>query len=683
MKKPTKHISASRILSGIISSLLIVSTQPVAAEGVDLGIMMVTATRTERDVSDIPASVTVITADEIKDSAAQSADEVIQGLAGVDGLHTIGILSTSTSNTISLRGLGGGSEARTLLLINGVPSNDLSVGAIEWNKIPLNDIERIEVVRGPASAIYGSNAMGGVINIITKAPSKETISQASIGYGSMNTRVGTASVSGSNGGLGFRLSGNVMHSDGYQDLTKALTKPTSIAQGVERENMSGNLNYQINNNSSIDLNASHFHEQKTGTLDYAGFNPYEQESNDLTGKYSLDLGEGRLFSAQLYGRWDESSYDSANYATGYTTTSYSSSGAEERFGGNLQYTMPFKLGAGADHILTSGIDFNDGQIKRHNEYLDGSNRQIRIRGSQRYMALYLQDEIFMVDDALIVNVGGRFDRWNNYDGYGYDDAATPIETDYEDSTLTAFNPKLSALYHLSDTTTLRGSIGKAFRAPTLNDLYSTFVWGSSVWAGNPNLGPETVVSYEIGLDQQFGNNADLSMTIYRNNAEDFIGFITPDPVGNPYYKEKQNIGAVSTQGIELDLKYRLSEWWSLSASATYNRSLVEEYAANSSIEGNYLPETPKHKATISLGYNNPAFLTGKMTMRYVGDRYSDDANTENKMYENYTVVDLHLAKGLSKTYSISLDVNDLFNEGYTEYYVSPGRTVMAKLSASF
>lgn len=667
-------------LSVLIASMLAL---PSVSFAEDVGVIVVTATRTEREVSDVPASVTVITKEEIENSPAHSADELIQGLAGIDSLHTIGILSTSTSNKISMRGLGGGSEARVLLLIDGVPANDLSVGAVEWNQIPKDDIERIEIVRGPASAIYGSNAMGGVINIITKSASKETKGKATIGYGTFNTREGNASFSGSSGKAGYRFSAGALRSDGYMSLPKSKQNATSLDQGVERENISGNLSYELNERASFDVKASHFHEQKTGTQDYAGFNPYEQSADDITGKYVLNLDNDSQFSAQLYGKHDKSSYDSANYATGYTSTSYTSEATQDRIGGNLQYTTLYSTEGGTDHIFTGGLEYGDGNIDRHNDYLDGSGRVIKIRGSQRYNALYLQDEIFMLDDALIVGIGARKDHWYNYDGYGYDDNATPVETHYDNSSSSAVNPKLSARYTVSPATSIRGSVGKAFRAPTLNDLYSTFVWGTSVWAGNPNLDPETVVSYELGIDQKISAAADLSLTAYHNDAKDFIGFITPDPVGNPSYREKQNIGEVSTQGLELELHYRMNEQWSLALNGTYNRSVVEKYTADPSIEGNLLPESPKYKGSLSIDYTNPSMFTAKTTLRYVGDRYSDDANTESKVYNSYTIVDLHLAKEFSKTYSASLDVSDLFDKGYTEYYVSPGRTVMLNLSARF
>lgn len=666
-------------------SVLIVSilALPGVSYAEDLGVMVVTATRTEREVSDVPASVTVITSEEIENSPAHSADELIQGLAGIDSLHTIGILSTSTSNKISMRGLGGGSEARVLLLIDGVPANDLSVGSVEWNQIPKEDIERIEIVRGPASAIYGSNAMGGVINIITKSASKETKGKATIGYGTFNTREGNASFSGSSGKVGYRLSAGALRSDGYMSLPKSKQNATSIDQGVERENLSGNISFELNERASLDFKASHFHEQQTGTQDYAGFNPYEQSADDLTGKYVLNLDNGSQFSAQLYGKHDKSSYDSANYATGYTSTSYTSEATQDRHGGNLQYTTLYSTEGGTDHVFTGGLEYSDGNMDRHDDYLDGSGRVIKIRGSQRYNALYLQDEIFMLDDALIVDIGARNDHWHNYDGYGYDDNATPVETHYANSSSSAVNPKLSARYTVSPATSIRGSVGKAFRAPTLNDLYSTFVWGTSVWAGSPNLDPETVVSYELGIDQKIGAAADLSLTAYHNDAKDFIGFITPDPVGNPSYREKQNIGEVSTQGLELELHYRMNEQWSIALNGTYNRSVVEKYAADSSIEGNLLPESPKYKGSLSIDYANPSLFTAKTTLRYVGDRYSDDANTESKVYDSYTIVDMHLAKKFDKTYSASLDISDLFDRGYTEYYVSPGRTVMLNLSAQF
>ena len=641
-----------------------------------LDTIMVTATRTERKKVDVPASTSVITAEEIRQSPAQSADELLSDVVGVDVRHGIGVLSTSTSNKVTMRGLAGTTEGRTLLLIDGVPANDIYGGAIEWNEIPLDDIERIEIVRGASSALYGSNAMGGVINIITRSPEKGFQARGSLGVQSMNTREFAAGIDGSKGSVAARLSGRILRSDGYLPLAPADRKPTSIDHGMERENVSARVDWAPVDGTTFSLGGRHFHEQKTGTLDYPGYNPFEQEQSTVNLDWEQTLPNAANLSASLWAKTSEGSYDSADYLTGYTSTAYTNTSEETSAGGTIKYTMPLITDTVGDHVLTAGIDFRDGEITRRNDYQSGRN--IRVEGSQQYAGLFLQDELFLMEDRLVLNIGGRFDYWNSYDGLGYDDDASPSTTRYDDADHTAFNPKLGAVWHVTESTSLRASTGKAFRAPTLSDLYNTWVWGTRVYAGNPDLGPEEVTSWELGLDQAIGERTDMSVSLYYNDAQDFIAYLTPDPAGNPDYHEKENVGEVSTRGVEIELSHRIDRHWRIGANYTWNRSEIEAYAADPSIEGNLLPDAPEHKAAVNLAWTGSDF-SARAVGRHVGSRYSDDTNLTE--YSAYTVFNLGLRKRLGEHWRVSLDVQDLFDRGYQEHYVSPGRTVMARLTA--
>jgi Outer membrane cobalamin receptor protein len=396
MKNTAKHVYARRSLLVIISSLLTVPAQStIAGESLELGRVVVTATRTERDISEVPASVSVITSEEIEKSTAQSADELLQGLAGVDVRNNgMGVLAVTTGNKVTMRGMGGLTEARALILIDGVPVNEVYSGGVEWNQIPVEDIERIEVVRGAGSALYGSNAMGGVINIITKKPSEETQTKVTLGYGTMDTKDGSASMSGSAGKWGYRLSGGITRSDGYQPLPENKLKATSIDRGAERENFRGVLSYDLTDSSLLSLTGDYYHYQGTGAYDIPGYNYVEQKNKVLSAKYNNRLGGGRELSATLYTKSEDSSYDNANYLTGYTTNRFESANEQSNVGGNLQYTAPFSSSGAANHVITTGLDFRQGEIDRQDTYYDGSGRFIQVKGSQRYAGLYAQDEIF-------------------------------------------------------------------------------------------------------------------------------------------------------------------------------------------------------------------------------------------------------------------------------------------------
>lgn len=640
--------------------------------------MVVTATRTERRLQDVPASVTVISAGDIEKSVAQSADELLQDLAGIDVKHSMGALSIGTSNQVTMRGMGGLSEARTLLLIDGVAANEIYNGAVEWNQIPVEDIQRIEVVRGATSALYGSNAMGGVINIITKRPTEAMTTTVKVGYGDLGTKSAGASLSGSSGRLGYYLSGHLQESDGYQPLPDDKLKATSIDKGQERSNFRGRLSYALSPTSSVSLTARRYDAETTGTYDIPDYTPFDQETTSFTADYENRLGGGRTFSATVYNKTEDSLYDGADWRGGYTSVEKTSANEQDNIGGTLQYTTPFFNDGGADHVLTGGIDLRQGEFDRHDDYISG--RDILVSGTQRYAGLFLQDEVFLTED-LVLNAGGRYDYWKNYDGSNLDTADSPVATEYESKTHDSFSPKLGATYHVSPRTTLRGSVGKAFRAPSLYDLYRTYITTYSVYASNPDLDPEKVLSYEVGVEHRITPAASIAVTLYRSDAEDYIATITPDPENDPYYHEKANVGEVEIYGAETEFRYRITPAWSMAANFTYNRTTIQEYGPDPSLEGNFLPDTPTRKANLSVTYSDPEWFTAKATARHIGQRYDNDSNSAE--HDAYTLVDLHLSKEFGGHYRFALNVDDLFDETFTEYYVSPGRVVTGELTATY
>lgn len=660
--------------SALASSLLVFHTTSYAGESVDLGDISVTATKTERKVTDVPASIEVITEKGLEKSIGLNANELLKNVAGVNIRNSMGIVSTSTTNKIYMRGFGG-TDARTLVLLDGVPLNDAYGGAVEWTQIPIDAIKRIEVVKGSGSSLYGSNAMGGVINVITKEPENQQ-TDISLSYGSMDTKIGSIATSGKNGKFGYYLSGQLTDSDGYVADIEDNQKDNTIKRGVKKENTNLKFTYDIDNSSDIGIAYNYMHRQTTGVLDIPdGYHPYEQTMHNVQTKYTKVFDNLSDMKFTLYKKKDKNSYDSLQYhATNPTQKKYEDEGTADDLGAMLQYTLPIN-----NHIITAGIEGKNSSAEKIDTYTSGDI--VSTEGKQDYYALFVQDEWF-VSDQFIVNIGGRLDYYKNHDGKMYDEV-NAVYTDHPDKSFDAFSPKVGLVYHLTQDTSIRTSIGKAFRAPTVSDLYRDWVSYDKVYAGNANLDPEKVISYEIGLDQKLGDKGSINITAYQNEAEDFIYSIDPLDPASSNYKEKTNVGEVLIRGIETELNYSLNKEWSLLANYTYNKSTIDEFKANTELEGNYLTFIPKHKASATLTYENPAFATVSTGIRYVGKRYSDDANTEEKAYESYTLWDLKIYKKLNENFIFEVSVDDLFDKGFVEYYNSPGRVVMTTLKMRF
>jgi len=501
-------------INGIGLSIVAAATifNTLHADSVDLGDVSVTATKTQRKVSDVPASINIVTQKDIENSVALSANELLKNVAGLNIRNSMGLMSVGTTNKIFMRGFGG-SDARSLLLIDGVPMNDPYTGAAEWNQIPMSSIQRIEVVKGSGSSLYGSNAMGGVINIITKKP-KEQKTDVSLSYGDMNTKIGSIATSGKIDKFGYFLSGQMAKSDGYVADVAANQKSNTIKRGVERENANLKFSYDIDDSSDISASYIYYHNQAIGVLDVpGGYNPYEQTMHTLQARYAKYFDNSSDMKITIYSKPGENSYDSLKYdATYQTELVYKDVGKTDDFGSTLQYTYPLE-----NHVITTGIDYKNSYAEKEDTY--ASSDVILTKGSQDYYGVFAQDEWF-VNEQFILNIGARVDYYKNHSGEMHDEVNS-IDTIYENKSFNAFSPKIGAVYHATNSTSIRASLGKAFRAPTVNDLYRDWISYSKVYAGNPNLDPETVISYEIGVDQKIGDG-NIHITAYKSDAQDFI-----------------------------------------------------------------------------------------------------------------------------------------------------------------
>ncbi len=641
--------------------------------------IVVTATRTETPIESVPASVTVITRKDIDESTAHSADELLEDVVGVFVKHPVGIGAAGTNNIVYMRGLGGKTEARVLVLKDGVPINDPQTQSVEWNEINIDDIERIEIVRGPASALYGSNAMGGVINIITRKPAKKLETTVEGGYGSLNTWHAAFSNSDTIGNFGYYVSGLHLESDGYCETPDDMKKPGKNTKdvGTERDNYSARLTYEFDPTSSLALSGSHHRNKRDGKYNrIPDFNLFTEDIDRGSLHFKKKWGGTELL-ATIFGADHDTSYDSARYPD-YNTLKYVSKTHMKDFGGSLQVSM----GLGENHILTIGMDCRQGKLDKHYAYKISVHKKIESGGRQRYLSFFLQDELNLLNDKLILTLGGRYDWWKNLDGYSYDDTLSPRKTRYKERVDDSFNPKVAILYHLAGSTSLRGAVGKAFRSPTLNNLYrGDWSYGFWTYRGNPDLGPEKLWSYELGIDQKFPGGVTVKTTFYQSDAKDFIYIITTDAVKG--IRKYNNIGKVRIRGVELEADYRPAQEWFLYGNYSYNESKIREFKENTAIEGKYLPWIPKWEASAGITYSNPHIITASINGHYVGVIYDDDLN--KKEIGKYFTIDLKLSRRIMKNMEANLEVTDLNDKHYQQstYYISPGRIIMGNIRFTF
>nr|WP_249115856.1 TonB-dependent receptor [Azoarcus sp. L1K30] len=636
--------------------------------------LVVSATRTSQSVRELSAAVTVIDRETIEKSGAVTADQLVQSVPGVYAAR----MDVSAPNRIAqtyMRGLSG--SGRTLVLIDGVPMNVLYDGQVDWSQLSTRDIERIEVVRGAASSLYGSNAMGGVINIISRLPGEGVKGRVSFDSGTNQTQRVAASVSGRSGATGFFVSGSRLRSDGYDMWTEAqksaagAAKDQLIAIGTKKTNLVAKLTHEISSSDFMELSVSSLDDLSTDFYDIPDYLPQRRKQLLTSARYQ-HFGDNTDSSILIYHR------DGKQYADSAAPPLYTSIASEGEFddrtlGLNAQSSV--RLGSG--HTLTFGVDAMDGEIDvLYDHFASTPSRAMRITGEVQRMGLFLQDELRLNEDWGL-NLAGRVDHWRT-SGKQTDTLDGQPEGVYPEREGTEFSPKVGVLYRLQPGTSVRANVGKAFKLPELWEMYSSNRRGATTYWGNPDLSPERLNAYDIGIDHYYSRQGFVKATFYRNEAEDFVYSVRRDALNS----DKMNIDRVVTRGVELEARYQVSPLLTISASHTRNRSFIVESQRDPALEGKQLVYVPRTQTAVNLSFSLPQQTSLLVSAMHVGKRYADDRNTTT--YRKYTTWDLMLDRQFTPAIKGRLSVINVADHRYDGVgYRAPGRLVTLGIDAAF
>lgn len=698
--------------------------------------IVVTATRTEKELEIAPASVTVIKKEEIEKRGVKTVDSALNATAGVFNRRGKGLMDTLSN--VTLRGIPG--EARTMIMMDGVPLNDAYTGNISYGGLMPEDLERIEVVRGPFSSLYGGYAMGGVVHLISKMPERREFMFR--------------------GGYGFHLKGDESMDDlwkaylsygdkfrdfsffvsyGYQTTEGYVTDynvqsarpPAGITGWIPTTDTQGAIRYLIGHrgdngwwDDSIRVRAGYDFSKVTKLRLSFLRHRYEYDYDDPV-TYLRNAAGAEVWS---YGTVRERTFLSGgggrvqnHYNVGFETevtpvkiklslglqdveknwyVTPGTTAATTRFGGpgtsnetpsqnyhgDLQFTLPlFKR-----NLLTFGGSFRYGwaNTKEHNliNWKDEDSKTrltYQSKGKDRTYAFFLQNETLIFDN-LTAYLGVRFDSWETFDGYVNQVGTAGYPKKYDARDARSWSPKLAVVYRPFEKTTLRASGGKAFRSPTTYDLYRTWVSAAgTTFAANPDLKPETNLSWDVGIDQRLWKGAKVKATYFENYLRDLIYRKTVTPT----YREFHNAGRAEVKGVELEGEQKFDFGLRLFANFTYNDTEMKRNEANPASEGKKLTNVPERMYNLGAEFEKgPFFAT--LIGRYMSKRYTDDQNRDrvNKVYgshDPFFVVDGRISYKVFKFATLSLSVDNIFDRDYFWYYKAPGRTWFGEVLVKF
>lgn len=704
-------------------------------KAVKIGEVVVSATRGEKDISDVPASVDVVTKEEIEKREIMTVDQSLNTLPGVFDRRGKGLMDTQAS--ITLRGIP--NQNRTLILRDGIPLNNAYTGDVQWGGLAPEDIERIEVVKGPFSSLYGGNAMGGVVNIITKMPEKREFILKG-GYGSSWNRGQAADdlqkyylsygdkikdklslflSYGWKGTNGYPTDLNVQSSRPPAGITG--WSPTTDNQGNPRyligdkgdnrwwdDNLNVKAQYSFSRETKLNLSFlrtryKYVYEDPHTFLKDAAGNPIfsygtVQESSFLAG---LGYGAQNIYNASFQtevsvvkakvslglARQDSPWYitpdTSATRGGGPGTLSETPS---ENYYADLQFDIPIW----ERQILTFGgsfrydwADTQEHRVSYWNDEKSTTSLTFQSRGRNRTYAFFIQDEIRIIEN-LTAYLGFREDWWETYDGYSNSVGAAGFPKTFDSRNASSFNPKVALVYKPFEQTTLRTSAGKAFRAPTVYELYRTWVSSSGVtYAGNPDLKPETTVSWDIGCEQGLWKGAKIKGAYFENYLSDLIyrNSITPT------FLQNSNVGEATVKGVEVEAEQRFDHWLRVFGSFTWNDAKVTKNDPRPQIVGQRLTFMPQWLYSLGVDFTKGPF-SAYLVGRYASKVYSNDQNldTVEKVYGSYDpyfIADATVSYKITNWAKISLSVNNIFDADYFYYYKTPGRSWFGELTLQY
>lgn len=697
-----------------------------------LGEMVVTATRTAKIASEAPATVTVVTAKEIENKNAHRADEALAGAPGVFVRGLGGEQPGAWQNQVTLRGIPG--YYRTGVLVDGIAINNAFSGGVNMSLVPVDEIQQIEVVPGPFSSLYGGAGMAGVINIITKSPDRRQLTVRGDG-GSHNFK----SVEGGyrdklNDTVGIGLSFGHKESEGY--VSDYVTKTPSgaggtVVTGWEKTTTStGTTTYiigdkgkeawqQDNYGAKLFLNPSplskltleaayltHHTEDGQGTSYLSdGTTPFSSGTASIDGRaatiratdfLSGTNGEDLTRYAAAYETRLANDYklkasvgyqDNHYWYTSITANATNTSGPgtlsdipNDKLDGDIQLGFPI----GAAHYLVLGTSLNDSSLAKKvyslTNWRDEDSKGTVgdwADGNSRSLAAYVQDEIALTE-RLSVYAGARYDRWST-DGTIHINSTL---TNYSSRTSSAVSPKASAVYRLDHGTVIKAAVGKAFRAPNLSDMYST--WGSTtIYWSNPDLKPEKATTAEVGAESEFDTGTLLRATLYQSNLTDLIYSTTS---GNNRYKF--NAGKAEAKGIDLEARQKILHGVTAFINATYVTTTITENTVRPTSVGKQIPLQPRKLFNVGLEGSLGSW-SGSVVATYVGKMYGTDDNTDvvesvPGSYDPYHTVNAKLAYRFDKALSATVSLNNLLDH---EYFLgsskADGRTVYVGLGYKY
>ncbi len=602
---------------------------------VRIKLVVVTATRTQRSVESQPNDVDVLDRAALEARQAATIDAAVQTLPGTD---VVGDARYGQEVRITMRGVTSGfGTQRALIFLDGRPLTDEYLGTVDIAEFPLYAIERLEIVRGPGSVLYGTNAMGGVVNLIPARGSDTSQTTLDAQTGSFRTYTMAASHGRALGPWDLFLSGAATGTDGY------LHNARGNAIDWTARNAFVNVGGEIGRFDTR-VYAAYFHGSGTDA-DYQ--RRVDRNLQDLTLVWHGAQAAAALTTLRVY----RNAFDQ----TLAWFVQPSQRFRQHSLGTILTYSTP----VAASHRLTTGAEWRY-QFADVQPSADTAGGPKPVVGSATTWSVFAQDE---------VDSGRRFTL------------VAGIRIDAPPGNRVEPSWRVGINHRFPDGTIVRASVGRAFRSPTISDRLLPLTESYGVkYAGNASLNPERLTSAEIGVER-FLSPAHVRLTGFLSHADGFWDFLP----GNDSVFRPQNIARVSFHGLEVDATTGIAPSLALNGGYTFTSATYVNFVGHDELVGNRLDDNVRNSGSLTLTYGRSRTSFASVEARFIGDRFTDPENTSDGHLAPFTLINLLASGGVSSYIRLTFRIENVFDVRYRTRpeFRQPGRAFAVGAVAVF
>lgn len=620
----------------------------------------VTAYRQPLGELESPVTTRTLSRQALSTTAAVTLDDQVRQLPGVELFRrSSSLVANPTSQGISVRGLGSTSASRTLVVADDVPQNDPIGGWIHWQEQPELAIQSAELVRGGVSDLYGSSAIGGVLNLIPARPRRDAFELHS-SEGGEGTYDESALAQTKHGNWGVLLAGGALGTDGYVQEAPWQRGPVDIASNVHSQNgmllierergplrlfaRGSGMNEARSNGTPLQTNGTRMWRYATG--------------GDWNGG-SGDAASLRVYGSTEHYRQTFSSISNVpdfgdadcTYRCGETPTRFTRVPVNE-LGAVAHWTRP--VGAGV--VVLAGADVHDVRVWDREQTYGATAQLTNLSDHQRDSAAYV--EAMWMRGGWTLTAAGRMDWYQNYDGRqrrwtGTNWAPSATQPTPRDENI--FDPRMGVSRKVGDHWALSASGFRAFRAPTPSELYRSTQVGNKLTLPDAQLLSERATGWETGVATQ-GRWGTVRASYFLTQVNRPIVAVTTNPNSSPILLARENLGQIESRGVAVDFEVAPQRWLALDGGYQYAHATVSR---GSQDLGNWIPEVARNMATLNLRAHDARLGTLSLQSRMSGRQYDDDANAY--LLHGYFRLDAYASRDLSRHVELFAAGENLFD----------------------